>query len=186
MLTMNDIKNGSIIAIDNQPYVILSSQHVQMGRGGAIVRTKMKNMISGQVMEKTYKSGDKINEADLAYQTASFLYQDEDKFYFMDSVSYDQFFLNAANIGEAKKFLKEGQTVKTMLFDERPVSIELPKKIELKVIQTETGTRGDTAQGSVTKPATLETGYKINLPLFVNQGDVIRVNTETGQYVERV
>jgi len=183
---MNDLKLGRVIAVDNQPYIILSAQHVQMGRGGAILRTKIKNLISGRVLEKTYKSGDKIDEADLTYQKSSFLYREGNNFYFMDSENYEQFFLNKENIGSAQDYLKEGLEVKTMLFRNKPVAIELPKKIELKVIQTEPGIRGDTAQGSVTKPATMETGCQINVPLFINQGNLVRVNTETGQYVERV
>lgn len=150
------------------------------------MRTKLKNLVTGQVLEKTFKSGDKINEADLTYQKSSFLYKENDKYYFMNSETYDQFFLSADNIGQDKNYLKEGLEVKTMIFQNKPVAIEIPKKIELKIIQTEPGVRGDTAQGSVTKPATLETGYKINVPLFINQEDIVKINTETGEYVERV
>ncbi|MBU1149250.1 elongation factor P [Patescibacteria group bacterium] len=183
---MNNLKMGRIISVDNQPYLITYTQHVQMGRGSAILRTKLKNLISGQVLEKTYKAGDKIDEADLSYRQSSFLYQENNDYYFMDTESYDQFFLSATNVDGQKDFLKEGLEIKTMLFQNKPVGIELPKKVELKVIQTEPGIRGDTAQGSVTKPAILETGSKVNVPLFINQGDLVRVNTETGQYVERV
>jgi len=186
MLSMNDLKIGRVISLENQPFIVVSSQHVQMGRGGAILRTKLKNLVTGQVLEKTFKSGDKINEADLTYQKSSFLYKENDKYYFMNSETYDQFFLSADNIGQDKNYLKEGLEVKTMIFQNKPVAIEIPKKIELKIIQTEPGVRGDTAQGSVTKPATLETGYKINVPLFINQEDIVKINTETGEYVERV
>ncbi|MFH1598598.1 MAG: elongation factor P [Patescibacteria group bacterium] len=182
---MNDLKVSSIIAVDDQPYVVLSAQHVQMGRGGAILRTKIKNLISGQVLEKTYKSGDKIDQADLTFRQSSFLYKEDDQYYFMDTESYEQFFLAEKVIGDYRNFLNEGLVLKTMLFQDKPVSIELPRKVKLKVIQTEPGTRGDTAQGSVTKPATLETGYILGVPLFVNQDDTIVVNTESGQYVER-
>ncbi len=183
---MNDLKLGKIISLNDQPYLVTFAQHVQMGRGGAILRTKLKNLLSGQVLEKTFKGGDKIDEADLSYRQSSFLYKEQDQYYFMDSESYEQFFLLATNIGANKNYLKEGQMVKTMLFKDKPMAVELPKKVDLKIINTEPGIRGDTAQGSVTKPATLETGYKVNVPLFINQGDIIKINTETGQYVERV
>lgn len=186
MLTMNDLKLGKIISLNDQPYLITFAQHVQMGRGGAILRTKLKNLLSGQVLEKTFKGGDKIDEADLSYRQSSFLYKEQDQYYFMDSENYEQFFLLATSIGANKNYLKEGQMVKTMLFKDKPMAVELPKKVDLKIINTEPGIRGDTAQGSVTKPATLETGYKVNVPLFINQGDIIKINTETGQYVERV
>ena len=186
MLTMNDLKLGKIISLNDQPYLVTFAQHVQMGRGGAILRTKLKNLLSGQVLEKTFKGGDKIDEADLSYRQSSFLYKEQDQYYFMDSESYEQFFLLTTNIGDNKNYLKEGEVVKTMLFKDKPMAVELPKKVDLKIINTEPGIRGDTAQGSVTKPATLETGYKVNVPLFINQGDVIKINTETGQYVERI
>lgn len=183
---MNDLKLGKIISLNDQPYLVTFAQHVQMGRGGAILRTKLKNLLSGQVLEKTFKGGDKIDEADLSYRQSSFLYKEQDQYYFMDSESYEQFFLLTTNIGDNKNYLKEGEVVKTMLFKDKPMAVELPKKVDLKIINTEPGIRGDTAQGSVTKPATLETGYKVNVPLFINQGDVIKINTETGQYVERI
>ena len=186
MLSISDIKLGSVVKINNQPYTVTWTQHVQMGRGGAILRTKVKNLIDGSVLEKTFKGADKIEEADLERAKASFLYSDEDNVYFMDSQSYEQFSLPKDQIGEKINFLKEGTDVDVLNFEEKPVSMDLPTKVALKVTETAPGVRGDTAQGGATKAATLETGYVLQVPLFINQDDEVRVNTDTGEYVERV
>lgn len=183
---MNDLKLGSVINLEGEPYVVQYTQHVQMGRGGAILRTKLKNLVSGNVLEKTFKGGDRIDEADLSRGKANFLYRDGDEFFFMDNTSFEQFSLPKDQIGEISKFVKEGQDVDVMNFDEKPVSVSLPPKVELKVTSAPPGVKGDTAQGRVTKKITLETGYVVDVPLFVKEGDTVRVNTETGAYVERV
>lgn len=185
MLTMNDLKIGSVISFTGEPFIILYTQHVQMGRGGAILRTKLKNLISGSVLEKTFKGGDKIEEAELTRSKANFLYHDENNSYFMDNQTFEQFSLAPEQIGKIFNFIKEGSEVEVLSFQEKPVAIHLPPKVELKVTQAPPGIRGDTAQGSVTKSATLETGYAVQVPLFVEVGDVVRINTETGEYVER-
>lgn len=186
MLSISDIKLGSVVKINNQPHVVIWTQHVQMGRGGAILRIKLKNLLDNSVLEKTLKGADKLDEADLQRGKASFLYFDQDEVYFMDSETYEQFSLPRAQIGGQLNFLKEGTEVDVLNFEEKPVTIELPKKIDLKIKETVPGVKGDTAQGGATKTATLETDYKLQVPLFINEGDIIRVNTETGQYVERV
>jgi len=186
MFSISEIKLGKVIKVNNQPYLVIWTQHVQMGRGGAILRTKIKNLIDGSVLEKTFKGADKADEAELARNKASFLYTDDDNIYFMDSGTYEQFSLPKDQLKNEVKFLKEGTDVDVLNFEGKPVSIDLPKKVELKIVETVPGVRGDTAQGSATKAAKLETGYTIQVPLFVNQGDVVRVNTETGEYVERV
>ena len=183
---MNDLKVGKCVVYKNEPYIIQYTQHVQMGRGSAILRTKLKNLISGIVIEDTFKGGDKLDEADLSRKKAQFMYRDGDDFYFMDEETYDQFPLPKDHIGEINNYIKEGQAVDILYYDEKPVLIYLPPKVELKVISAPEGARGNTAQGSVTKPATLETGYECQVPLFVKDGDMIRVNTDTGTYVERV
>lgn len=186
MLTMNDLKIGSVISLAGEPFVIQSAQHVKMGRGGAILRTKIKNLIYGNVLEKTFKSGDKIEEAEMTRTKANFQYREGNDFYFMDNDSFEQFSLTQDQIGELSNFVKEGSDIEVLNFKGKPVSINLPPKVDLQVTSAPPGVRGDTAQGSVTKPATLETGHKVQVPLFVKVGDIIRVNTETGEYVERV
>jgi len=186
MLAMNDLKIGSVITLESEPFVIQSTQHVQMGRGGAILRTKSKNLISGNVLEKTFKAGDKIEEAELSRSRANFLYQEEKNLHFMDNDSFEQFSLSQDQIGEISHYVKEGSEVEILNFQNKPVSINLPPKVELKVTSAPPGTRGNTAQGSVTKPVVLETGCQAQVPLFVKTGDIIRINTQTGEYVERV
>lgn len=182
---MNDLKLGTVIAFKGAPYAVAYSQHVQMGRGAAVVRTKLKNLITGNVLEETFKGGDKFEEADLARKPVNFLYRDGENFAFMDNESYEQFSLPESHIGDISKFVGEGSDVEVMYFEGKPVSIALPTKVELKVTSAPPGVRGDTAQGKVTKPVTLETGLTLNVPIFVKEGDVLRVNTETGEYVER-
>lgn len=183
---MNDLKLGSVITLESEPYIIQKTQHVQMGRGGAILRTKLKNLISGNVLEKTFKAGDKFEEADLSRSKANFLYREDENFYFMDNNSFEQFALVKDQVGEISNYVKEDSEVEILNYDGKPVSAHLPSKVELKVTTAPPGVRGNTAQGNVTKPATLETGYTVQVPLFVEVGDTIRVNTETGEYVERV
>ena len=185
MLSINEIKLGSVIAHGNEPYRVVYTQHVKMGRGGANLKTKLKNLITGQALEITYSGGDKIEEADMERSKANFLYREDETFNFMDNDSYEQFSLDKEAIGEPADFLKEGMTVDVLIFKQKPVSIKLPAKADLKIISSPPGIKGDTA-GSATKMATLETGKQLKVPLFINEGDVIKVNTETGEYVERV
>ncbi len=185
MYSISDLKVGTIIAYDNQPYEVTSTLHVKMARSGANLKTKLKNLITGATLDKTFSGSDKIDEADLERSKANFLYQNNDSYTFMDNQSYEQFELERETIGLQADFLKEGQTVDTMIYQGKPVSIKLPIKIELKVVESPPGVKGDTA-GSATKMITLETGKQIKAPLFINQDEIIRVNTETGEYVERV
>lgn len=185
MLGMNDLKIGTTFAMEGEPYIVLTTQHVQMGRGSAVLRTKVKHLVSGNVYEKTFKHGDKFEDVDLTRRKASYLYTDEEGVHFMDGESYDQFALEKEVLGDQTVYLKEGETYDIVLFDGKPVLAELPKKVTLDVTETVPGVKGDTAQGSVTKPATVETGYELQVPLFVKQGDRIVINTETGEYVER-
>ncbi|MFH1427373.1 MAG: elongation factor P, partial [Patescibacteria group bacterium] len=154
------------------------------GRGGAVLKTKLKNLINGNILEKTFQGNDKAVEAETETKKVNYLYKDENEAYFMDNETYDQFSLNLDQIGERQKFLKDGTEVNLLYFSGNPVALELPVKIELKVISAPPGVKGNSA-GNVTKQIELETGAKINAPLFINEGDVIRVNTDTGEYVER-
>ncbi len=186
MLSISDLKIGSNFKFEGEPYRVVKTQHVKMGRGGAILQTKMKNLITGNVLEKNFKSSDKFEEAELVRSTANFLYQEGENYFFMDEKTYEQFSLSKNQIGEKINFIKEGSDVDLLNFEGKAINIDIPIKIELKVTQTSEGIRGDTAQGSVTKDAVLETGHKIKVPIFIKNGDTIRVNTETGKYVERV
>lgn len=186
MYQMNDLKIGTVIAYEGAPYVVQYTQHVQMGRGSAVLRTKLKNLITGQVLERTFKGGDRIEEADLSRSGAQLTHREGDNYFFMDNESFEQFSLPKDQVGEISNFVGEGSNVEILNFEGKPVSLSLPTKVELKVTEAPEGIRGDTAQGKVTKPVTVETGYVVNAPLFVKKGDVIRVNTETGEYVERV
>ncbi|MFH0952331.1 MAG: elongation factor P [Patescibacteria group bacterium] len=185
MAGINDLKKGFVISINNQPYQVVFSQHVKMGRGGAVMRTKLKNLVTGAHLEQTFKTSDKPEEADLTHGKANFLYSDEKALYFMNNDNYDQFSLDKTVIGDKEKYLKEGSDVDVLLFNDQAVNIELPKKVELKVTSAPDGVRGDSAQGSVTKEVELENNTTIKTPLFIKTGDMIRVNTDTGEYVER-
>lgn len=184
MLSLNEIKTGKVIEINNEPFVVYKADHHKTGRGGAVLKTKLKNLINGNILEKTFQGNDKAVEAETETKKVNYLYKDENEAYFMDNETYDQFSLNLDQIGERQKFLKDGTEVNLLYFSGNPVALELPVKIELKVISAPPGVKGNSA-GNVTKQIELETGAKINAPLFINEGDVIRVNTDTGEYVER-
>ena len=185
MLNFNEIKLGSAVKFNSEPYIVIFAQHLKKGRSGAILKTKLKNLISGNVLEHSLKGSDKMEEADLEKTKASFLYSEGNDYFFMDETDFEQFSLNKNILGDKVKFLKEGIIVNILNFEKKPVAIQLPAKIELKVTSAPPGIKGDTAQGG-TKAVIVETGASINAPLFINEGDIIRVNTETGEYVERV
>ncbi|MEA2065084.1 MAG: elongation factor P [Patescibacteria group bacterium] len=185
MLSINEIKLNKTIKINNDPYSVISVQHLKMGRGGAILKTKLKNLINGSVLDYTFKGADKAEEADLTRTKADFLYREGDDYFFIDQVSFEQFSFNKNLLGNKTDFLKDGLEVDILNFEDNPVAIDLPKKVELKVVEAPPGIKGDTAQGG-TKQVVLETGAAINVPLFINTDDIVRVNTETGKYVERV
>ena len=186
MLGINDLKTGVTINYENAPCVVLKYEHSKMGRGGAVLRTKLRNLKTNAVFDITFKGGDKFEEAVLNKRPCTFLYKDGNDFTFMDSETFEQFILTADEVGDKWQFLKEGAEVQILVYEEKPVSIDLPIKMEFEVSHTEPGVKGDTAQGGGTKPATIETGAKITVPLFVKIGDIIRVNTVEGTYVERV
>ena len=185
MLGITELKPGVAIVYEGDPCVVVKSEHSKMGRGGAVLRTKLRNLKTNAIFDITFKGGDKFDEADLTKRTCSYLYSDADGLAFMDSESFEQFSIPVEEVGEKQRFLKEGGDVQILFYQDKPVSVELPIKMEFEVAHTEPGVKGDTAQGG-TKPATLETGAKITVPLFVKIGDVIRINTVEGTYVERV
>ena len=186
MIATSDFKKGAKILYKNEPYAIVDFQHVKPGKGGAFVRTKMKNMITGLIHEDTFRSGEKFPSPNLEYKEMQYLYEDSGLYNFMDQESFDQVALNKNQLDEVLNYLKE-QTIYTILyFQEKPIAVTPPMFLNLKITETPPGVRGDTAQGGATKPATLETGMVIQVPLFVNEGELIKVDTRKDEYIERV
>lgn len=186
MIATSDFKRGTKILFRDAPYMVVEFQHVKPGKGGAFMRTKMKNMITGLIHEETFRSGEKFPSPDLEYKDLLYLYEDTGLYNFMDQDSYDQIALNASQLEDVLKFLKE-QTVYTILyFQEKPIAVNAPMFMNLLVTETPPGVKGDTAQGGGNKPATLETGLVVQVPLFVQEGDIIKVDTRDAKYIERV
>ncbi len=179
-----EFKKGLRIMFDGQPYAIVDFQHVKPGKGGAFVRTKLKHMRLGKVIDNTFRSGEKVDLVDFDDKTMQFLYKD-DRYNFMDTENYEQVSLSGEEVGDARDYLKENIEVQVLYIDGSPVTVELPNFVEIAIARTDPGVRGDTAQGG-SKPATLETGAVINVPLFLNEGDVVKVDTRTGDYLGRV
>ncbi len=183
--SLKQIKKGLVLIFNNEPYIVIDASFLRMQQAKPVMQTKMKSIISGKTIEYNFKYGDKIEITDLDKKKATFLYKSGDKFTFMDT-QYEQIELDKDNLGDSINFLKEGIEVYLLYWNNNVVSVSLPPKVDLEVIETEPGVRGNTAQGSVTKPAKLETGYTVQVPIFIKTGDIIRVNTETGEYVSRV
>ena len=185
MVSAGDFKNGLTVEIEGNIYQILDFQHVKPGKGAAFVRTKLKNIINGGVVEKTFRPTEKFETAHIDRKDMQYLYSDGDLYNFMDMETFDQLAVNADVVGDSLKFVKENDTVKVISHEGNVFAIEPPITVELRVTETEPGVKGDTATGA-TKPAILETGAKIMVPLFVNQGDTIKIDTRTGEYLSRV
>ena len=185
MVSTSEFRKGLRILLEDEPFVIVDFQHVKPGKGGAFVRTKIKSLISGNVLDRTFRSGDKVDLPELEESQMQFLYSEEDKFYFMDTNTYDQIFIDEKNLGDAKNYIKEGLTIEVLFYKGNPIGVEIQNFVDLKIVKTEPGVRGDTAT-NVTKPALLESGYTIQVPLFVEEGEVVKIDTRTGQYIERV
>ncbi|RMD57324.1 MAG: elongation factor P [Nitrospirae bacterium] len=185
MYSISDIRKNLKIQIDGVPYVVEDFQHVKPARGGAFVRTRLRNLITGNILEKTFKGGAKLEPADLEERKMQFLYREADRYYFMDMETYEQIFLTEEQVGDANKFMPENIEVDILFFNNKPIGIKLPNFVELEVVKAEPAVRGDTAT-TATKSVTLSTGAKIQVPLFVEEGDIIRVDTRTGEYVTRV
>src|SRR5581483_553260 len=179
-----EFRKGLRIVVDGEPYTIVDFQHVKPGKGGAFVRTKLKHMREGRVIDNTFRSGEKVELVDFEEKHMQFLYRDE-RYHFMDTETYEQVSLSPEEVGEARQYLKENTEVEVLYIDGAPAAVELPNFVELTIVKTEPGVRGDTAQGG-SKPATLETGAVVQVPLFLSQGDVVKVDTRTGEYLGRV
>lgn len=184
MITASEFRNGATFELDGQIFQVVEFQHVKPGKGAAFVRTKLKNIVTGATVERTFNPGDKMPKAHIERKDMQYLYNDGDLFYFMDIESYEQMPINQSAIGDAFKFVKENMVVKILTHKGNVFGIEPPTFVELEITHTEPGFKGDTATGA-TKPATLETGAIVKVPLFVNQGDMIRIDTRTGEYLER-
>jgi elongation factor P len=184
-ISTSDFKNGLTIEYEGNVFQIIDFQHVKPGKGGAFVRSRLKNLQNGNTIEKTWRAGDKMDSALVERRNVDYLYRDGTDLVFMDMEDFEQMTLPAAQIGDAVNFLKENTTVQLTQWKGKLLGIELPQTLEYVITQSDPGVRGDTAQGG-SKPATLETGAVVTVPLFVNEGEKIRVDTRTGQYIERV
>lgn len=185
MISTNDFHTGVTIVVDGQPWVVVDFQHVKPGKGSAFVRAKIKNVITGAVLERTFNAGEKLPRALIERKEAQFLYSIGDEYTFMDTETYEQITLSKEDVGSGAQYLKENMNVFVLSYDNRVIGVEVPNFVDLKVVETEPNFRGDTATGG-SKPAKLETGAVVKVPLFVNVGDIIKVDTRTGEYIERV
>ncbi|MBQ6575255.1 MAG: elongation factor P [Lachnospiraceae bacterium] len=185
MISAGDFRNGITVEIDNTVFQIIEFQHVKPGKGAAFVRTKLKNIVNGGVVEKSFRPTEKFEQARIDRKDMQYLYNDGDLYYFMDTENFEQVALNGETVGDALKFVKENEMVKVCGYKGSVFAIEPPLFVELEITETEPGFKGDTATGA-TKPATVETGANVNVPLFVELGDKIKIDTRTGEYLSRV
>lgn len=184
-LSITDLKKGTLFQWEGEPFRVVEYKQKVMGRGGSIVNVRIKSLLDGKVLEKTFKGNEQLEPADVTSQAVQYLYNDGGRFYFMNQTSFEQFEVPADLVGDGAGYVKEGDEVQLQFFDGRPISVELPKNVPLKVTYTESVVKGDTSS-AITKDATLETGLTIKVPAFIKQDDVISVDTSTGAYRERV
>jgi len=185
MISTGELKKGITIELDGVLYQIVDWQHIKVGRGSAQVRLKLRGIRGGHTIERTFQAGEKFTRARLDRNAVQFLYNDDDLYYFMDSESFEQTVLSGEQLGDAINYLKEGMSLDILAYKDEPINVELPNSVELEVVETGPGFKGDTATAG-NKPAKLETGITVQVPLFVSNGDIVRVDTRTGGYLERV
>lgn len=185
MLSLNEIKVGKIIKYNDNPFEVIWSEHSKQGRGGAILRTKIKNLTNGVIIEKTFKGNEKLESLDLDRKKFQYLYSEGDNYYFMDPISFEQIALNKSNVGDKKNYLLEETEVEIVFYENNPIALNLPIKMTFNITYTEPGVKGDTKSSSATKPAKIATGATILVPLFIENGEKIIVDTRYGKYVER-
>jgi len=185
VISTSELKRGVSFEMDGDLFRLLEFNHIKMGRGSAQVRMKLRNLRTGATIERTVQAGERFQRARMDSHTVQFLYADDDTYHFMNTETFDQTAIPASLIGDDTTFLKENMEVELLSYGDEPIALELPPNVELRITYTEPGIRGDTASGT-TKPATMETGAVVLVPLFINQDEVIRVDTRTGQYIERV
>lgn len=186
MIATSDFKKGTKILYKDEPYSVVDFQHVKPGKGGAFLRTKMKNMITGLIREETFRSGEKFPSPQLEYKEMQYLYKDDGLYNFMDQESFEQVALNKSQLEDVLDYLQEQVVYTILYFKDNPIAVTPPMFMELKIVETTPGVRGDTAQGGATKAATLETGMVIQVPLFVNEGELVKIDTRNAAYIERV
>jgi elongation factor P len=184
MISSNDFRNGVTVEMDGDAWQVIEFQHVKPGKGAAFVRAKMKNIRTGSVVERTFNAGEKLPKAHLDNRQMQFMYEADGAFHFMDNENFEQTSMTADQLGSAKNFLKENMSIGVQFYQGAIMGVELPVSVELTVVETDPGIRGDTATGG-TKPAKLETGHVVKVPFFINVGDVLRIDTRTGDYLER-
>lgn len=186
MILASDLRKGTKFLYKGEPHIVIDFQHVKPGKGGAFMKTKMKNLISGSTYEETFRSEEKFQIPDLQYRQMQFLYTDGEDYNFMDQDSYDQLPFTKDQVETVVDYLKEQEVYDVLYFQEKPIAVNPPMFMNLKVVETVPGVKGNTAQGGATKPATMETGLVLQVPLFVNEGEVIKVDTRDGVYIERI
>lgn len=184
MISVNDLRTGMTVEVENEIYTVVDFLHVKPGKGAAFVRTRLKNIRTEATLEKTFRAGERIGRARIETRQMQYLYSAEPEFFFMDTNTYDQISLQADDLGDAPKYMLENTTIGIQFYEGQPIGVDLPTTVTLEVTHTEPGFRGDTAQGA-TKPATLETGITVQVPLFVEQGEKVKVDTRTGEYLSR-
>ena len=184
MISTNDFRTGTTITIENDPWQVVDFQHVKPGKGAAFVRVKIKNLSSGAIVERTFNSGEKFPKAHIDRREMEYLYSSDDNYVFMDTENYEQIEISVDTLGNATSFLKENMKVSIMMYSSKILGIDLPNVVELTVVETDPGIKGDTATGG-SKNATVDTGYVVKVPLFIEVGDVLRIDTRSGDYVER-
>lgn len=185
MYDITEIRKNTKLTIDGMPFTVVDFQFVKPGKGQAFTRTKLRNLLTGNVIERTFKSNESLAPADTEERQQQFLYPEGDKYVFMDTKSYEQLYLNAEQLGDSRFFLQDGTMVDVLFWNEKPIGVTPPTFVELKVVETEPGFKGDTSTNTL-KSAKMDTGATVMVPLFVNEGDVLKVDTRTGEYVERV
>ena len=185
MPTTSEFRKGFKIEMNGEPFIIVEFLHVKPGKGGAFVRTKLKSLLTGKILEHTFRSGERVKSPDIEEKEVQYLYNDGESYYFMDKESYWQFELAEDQLVDSKDFLQENITLTVLFHNNNPVGVQLPTFVELRIDRTEPGVRGDTAAGG-TKPARLESGAVVQVPLFLEEGDIIKIDTRTGEYIERI
>jgi elongation factor P len=186
MYSIAQLKVGTAIQVEGHPYIVTSSQFSKQARGGGVMKTTVKSLLTGNSLPMTFQGNEKIEPAEITYTKAQFLYSQDEEYFFMDNATYEQFSFKKDELGDKIYFLLDGMEVNIQRFEDQPINVQVPPKVNLKVVGAEPSTKGDTAQGRVTKPITLETGLVVQAPIFIEVGEMIRVNTETGEYSERV
>lgn len=185
MASPSDIKKGSVILQNNEPWIVTEFQHINPGKGAAFVRTRIKNAKTGRTLEQTYKVSETITLVDIEYCNMQYLYHDATGYTFMDNATYEQHTMNDEDVGDQGKYLREGLEVTLSMYEGRPIAMQLPRKMNFKIVETTPAVKGDTASGNVQKDAKTDGGFMIRVPIFINEGEDVIVNTDTGEYVER-